>query len=113
MLNQRKNTGCLKDPQEWKKLIQENEKLKEEVEVLRFAIRIERAKIRSLKKMLKAEYRLSKIYNSNLLLGLDMDADQTLIKKEYKKLLKALHPDRGGDERLYKVFNEHYKKFKG
>jgi curved DNA-binding protein CbpA len=34
-------------------------------------------------------------------------ADNEMVKK-FKKLLKALHPDRGGDERHFKVFFDHY-----
>lgn len=89
-----------------------NEKLEliGELEELRTALRIEQIKVRSLRKMLKAEYEMSDShhFNASLLLGLDSYADDQLIKKEFKKLLKALHPDRGGDERLFKVFNEHY-----
>ncbi|MED4456194.1 DnaJ domain-containing protein [Metabacillus fastidiosus] len=52
--------------------------------------------------------------NSNIsnLLGLSENATKQEIKKEFKYLLKALHPDRGGNERLFKVFNEHYKDFR-
>ena len=35
-----------------------------------------------------------------------------LVKRELKKILKSLHPDRGGDERLFKVFYDHYDKLK-
>ncbi len=89
-------------------------KLRGEIEELRTALRIEQTKVRSLKKMLKAEYALtnSMRFNSSLLLGLENGADQEVIKREFKKLLKALHPDRGGDERLFKVFSEHYRKIK-
>jgi hypothetical protein len=99
------------DFQQWEKTFDDNQKLKEEIEELKSSIRIEQAKVRSLKRMLQAEYALANpnplTYNS--LLGLEASADQELIKKEFKKLLKALHPDRGGDERLFKVFYEHYK----
>ncbi|MDQ0199469.1 J domain-containing protein [Neobacillus ginsengisoli] len=96
---------------QWEKTFHDNQKLKEEIEELKTSIRIEQAKVRSLKRMLQAEYALadSNPLTYNSLLGLDAAADQELIKKEFKKLLKALHPDRGGDERLFKVFYEHYK----
>jgi curved DNA-binding protein CbpA len=62
--------------------------------------------------MLQAEYALSDTPPLTLtsILGLETGADSDTIKKEYKKLLKALHPDRGGDERLFKVFYDHYDK---
>ncbi|MDP4163778.1 MAG: J domain-containing protein [Bacillota bacterium] len=102
------------DYKQWKKTFDENQKLKEEIEELKSTMRIEQAKVRSLKKMLKAEYALSESPPITLisLLGLDADADEQLVKKEFKKILKSLHPDRGGDERLFKVFNEHYQKTK-
>lgn len=102
------------DDQEWERVFFENQKLLEEIEELKSAIRIGQAKIRSLKKMLQAEYALSdsKPLTLNTLLGLDSTADQQLVKRELKKILKALHPDRGGDERLFKVFYEHYNKVK-
>lgn len=64
--------------------------------------------------MLKAEYALSDTPPLTLtsLLGLEPGADMDSIRKEYKKILKALHPDRGGDERLFKVFYDHYEKVK-
>lgn len=46
------------------------------------------------------------------LLGLNKNTDSQVLKKEFKKILKALHPDRGGDERLFKVFKEHYENLK-
>lgn len=99
---------------EWEKTFYENQTLKAEIEELKSALRIEQSKVRSLKKMLQAEYALSEAapltYTS--LLGLNAAADDAQIKKEFKKLLKALHPDRGGDERLFKVFFEHYNKVK-
>jgi len=96
----------------WEKTFQENQKLKEEIEEVKTTIRIEQAKVSGLKKMLKAEYALSdyRPLTFNSLFGLDADADKAMIKKEFKKLLKALHPDQGGDERLFKVFYDHYKK---
>ncbi|MCM2532991.1 J domain-containing protein [Neobacillus pocheonensis] len=100
------------DYQQWEKTFNENQKLKEEIEELKSTNRIQQAKVRSLKRMLQAEYALSATnpLNFNSLLGIDVGADKELIKKEFKKLLKALHPDRGGDERLFKVFYEHYNK---
>jgi hypothetical protein len=98
----------------WEKTFRDNQKLKEEIEQLNTTIRIEQAKNRSLKRMLKAEYALSDTPPLTLtsLLGLNPGADIDTVKKEYKKLLKALHPDRGGDERLFKVFYEHYEQVK-
>ncbi|MDR7077483.1 hypothetical protein J2Y03_002507 [Neobacillus niacini] len=103
------------DFHQWEKTFQENQTFKEEIEQLKTSIRIEQAKNRSLKKMLKAEYALSDSPPLTLasLVGLDSDEDPEIIKKEYKKLLKALHPDRGGDERLFKVFYDHYSKMNG
>ncbi|MBV7507944.1 J domain-containing protein [Bacillus sp. sid0103] len=96
----------------WEKTFQENQKLNEEIEELKSIIRIERTKVSALKKMLKAEHALSDHppLTFNSMVGLEAGADKTLIKKEFKKLLKALHPDRGGDERLFKVFYDHYTK---
>ena len=102
------------DDQEWERIFSENQKLKEEIEELKSTIRIEQIKIRSLKKMLQAEYALSdsKPLTLKNLLGLDSAAKNELVKRELKKILKALHPDRGGDERLFKVFYDHYDKVK-
>ncbi|WHY03059.1 DnaJ domain-containing protein [Neobacillus sp. DY30] len=96
----------------WEKTFHDNQRMKEEIEQLKTTIRIEQAKNRSLKRMLQAEYALSDTAPLTLtsLLGLDSRADSDTIRKEYKKLLKALHPDRGGDERLFKVFYDHYDK---
>ncbi len=98
----------------WEKTFLENQKFKEVIEQLKTSIRIEQAKNRSLKRMLKAEYELTDTPPLTLttFLGLDPRADIEVIKKEYKKILKALHPDRGGDERLFKVFFDHYEKVK-
>jgi hypothetical protein len=100
------------DFHDWEKTFGDNQRLKEEIEQLKTTIRIEQAKNRSLKRMLRAEYALSDTAPLTLtsLLGLDSRADSDPIKKEYKKLLKALHPDRGGDERLFRVFYDHYDK---
>ena len=102
------------DDQECERIFSENQRLKEEIEELKSTIRIEQIKIRSLKKMLQAEYALSdsKPLTLNNLLGLDSAAKNELVKRELKKILKALHPDRGGDERLFKVFYDHYDKIK-
>lgn len=102
------------DDQECERIFSENQRLKEEIEELKSTIRIEQIKIRSLKKMLQAEYALSdaKPLTLNNLLGLDSTAKNELVKRELKKILKALHPDRGGDERLFKVFYDHYEKVK-
>lgn len=97
-----------------KKTLLENERLKEEVDRLRSAISIEQAKVRSLKKMLKAEFALTDFKPSSIhsFIGLDAATDTQELKRELKKILKALHPDRGGDERLFKVMYEHYNKLK-
>lgn len=100
------------DFQQWEKTFYENQLLMEKIEELETVVRIEQAKVRSLRKMLQAEYSLNtpnpKAFYS--LLGIDESADKELLKKEFKKLLKSLHPDRGGDERLFKVFYDHYEK---
>jgi hypothetical protein len=98
----------------WEKTFNENKTLKEENEELKSIVRIEQSKVRSLKRMLQAEYALSNTppLSYTALLGLEVDADKETIKKEFKKLIKALHPDRGGDEQLFKVFYDHYRKIK-
>ncbi|PLT28906.1 hypothetical protein [Peribacillus deserti] len=95
-------------------LQRENETLKQEIELLRTSLHIAETKVHSLKKMLKAEYELSpdKPMNYHTIVGLDQLADNQTVKREFKKLLKALHPDRGGDDRLFKVFSDHYSKIK-
>ncbi|WP_442599879.1 hypothetical protein [Neobacillus sp. D3-1R] len=110
MENKSKQFGV--DFEQWEKTFYENQRLKEELEELKTTIKIAQTKVHSLKKMVKAEYAL---FNQDppsfhTLLGVDEAADKDLLKKEFKKLLKALHPDRGGDERLFKVFYEHYQK---
>ncbi|MDR7001132.1 J domain-containing protein [Neobacillus niacini] len=102
------------DFKQWEKTFNENRKLKEEIEQLKSSVRIEQAKVRSLKKMLQAEYALTTAppLTFNTLFGLDASADKSSVKKEFKKLLKCLHPDRGGDEQLFKIFYEHYEKLK-
>jgi curved DNA-binding protein CbpA len=63
--------------------------------------------------MLKAKYSLNDRdlpLTLHSLLGVDNVDNHDLLKKEFKKLLKALHPDRGGDERLFIVFYDHYRK---
>lgn len=101
------------DYQQWEKTFGENQRLKEKILELESTVRIEQAKYRSLKKMLKAKYSntdtdLPLTFQS--LLGMEDCDDQDLLKKEFKKLLKALHPDRAGDERLFIVFYDHYRK---
>jgi hypothetical protein len=102
------------DFHQWEKTFRENKTFKEEIEQLKASLRIEQAKNRSLKRMLKAEYELSEAPPLTLtsILGLEPSTDSEVIKKEYKKILKALHPDRGGDDRLFRVFYEHYEKVK-
>jgi len=100
------------DYEHWEKTFQENTRLKEKMDELEITLRIERAKVRSLKKMVRSENSLFTPSPSTIhsLLGIEEDADKDFMKKELKKLLKFLHPDRGGDERLFKVFYEHYEK---
>lgn len=100
------------DYEQWEKTFYENTKLKEKIEELEITIRIEQAKVRSLKKMVRSENALftPAPYSIHSLLGIEEDADKDFLKKELRKLLKFLHPDRGGDERLFKVFYEHYEK---
>ncbi len=100
------------DYEHWEKTFQENTRLKEKMEELEITLRIEQAKVRSLKKMVRSENSLftPAPYTIHSLLGIEEDAGNDFMKKELKKLLKFLHPDRGGDERLFKVFYEHYEK---
>jgi hypothetical protein len=90
----------------------ENRKLSDELELLNTKIHIEQSKVRTLKKMLNAQIEASgtNAFHLEDFLGLSPNGNQLALKKEFKKLLKALHPDRGGDERLFMVFNEHYRK---
>jgi Asp-tRNA(Asn)/Glu-tRNA(Gln) amidotransferase B subunit len=93
---------------------QENSLLNEQLLLLNTRLHIEQSKVRTLKKMLNAQIEASGNDPSQIeeLLGLKKNSDSRLLKKEFKKILKALHPDRGGDERLFKVFNEHYENLK-
>jgi hypothetical protein len=92
----------------------ENRKLIDQLEVSKTRLQIEQSKVRTLKKMLNAQIEVtaSNAFHFEHLLGLNEDTNNLMLKKEFKKLLKALHPDRGGDERLFKVFNEHYERLK-
>jgi DnaJ-domain-containing protein 1 len=94
----------------------ENQYLTEQLELLKTRIHIEQSKVRTLKKLLNAQIEGTEpsTFPYDELLGLkkqNSNNSQTL-KKEFKKLLKALHPDRGGDERLFKVFYDHYENLK-
>jgi hypothetical protein len=93
---------------------QENRNLTEQIELLKTRIHIEQSKVRTLKKLLNAQIEVTEpsTFHYGELLGLNQDSNSHNLKKEFKKLLKALHPDRGGDERLFKVFSEHYRKLK-
>ncbi|WP_286180562.1 J domain-containing protein [Bacillus sp. ISL-37] len=92
----------------------ENNLLNEQLELLTTRLHIEQSKVRTLKKMLNVQIEASGTDPSKLeeLLGLKQDPDIQVVKKEFKKILKALHPDRGGDERLFKVFKKHYESLK-
>jgi hypothetical protein len=92
----------------------ENRNLTEQIELLKTRIHIEQSKVRTLKKLLNAQIEVTEpsTFYYGELLGLNQDSNSHKLKKEFKKLLKALHPDRGGDERLFKVFNEHYENLK-
>ncbi|WP_307290826.1 J domain-containing protein [Bacillus sp. SORGH_AS_0510] len=94
----------------------ENRYLTEQLELLKTRVHIEQSKVRTLKKLLNSQIEGTEpsTFPYDELLGLkkqNSNNSQTL-KKEFKKLLKALHPDRGGDERLFKVFHEHYENLK-
>lgn len=94
----------------------ENRYLTEQLELLKTRIHIEQSKVRTLKKLLNAQIEGTEpsTFPYDELLGLkkqNSNNSQTL-KKEFKKLLKALHPDRGGDERLFKVFYDQYENLK-
>lgn len=92
----------------------ENTKLNEQLDIMNTRLHIEQSKVRTLKKMLNAQIESSHADPSELedLLGLKKNTSSQGLKKEFKKILKALHPDRGGDERLFKVFREHYENLK-
>lgn len=92
----------------------ENNMLNEQLELLNTRLHIEQSKVKTLKKMLNAQIEASGTDPSQIeeLLGLNQNTDSQVLKKEFKKIPKALHPDRGGDERLFKVFNEHYENLK-
>jgi Asp-tRNA(Asn)/Glu-tRNA(Gln) amidotransferase B subunit len=92
----------------------ENNLLNEQLELLNTRLHIEQSKVRTLKKMLNAQIEASGTDPSQMeeMLGLKQNTDSQVLRKEFKKILKALHPDRGGDERLFKVFNEHYENLK-
>jgi hypothetical protein len=129
-LNQRRNTSykiSMNDLAEFviqkhtedsaKKLEQskrENRQLNDQIQLLNTRLHIEQSKVKTLKKMLNAQIEAAGSNASQYeeLLGLNQNSNNQALKKEFKKLLKALHPDRGGDERLFKVFNEHYENLK-
>ncbi|GLB59613.1 J domain-containing protein [Cytobacillus sp. NCCP-133] len=92
-------------------ILKEVKDLKAQIEILQTRINIEESKVRSLKKMVHKQNAISPSEEMSPFefLGLNGEPDVQLMKKEFKKLLKALHPDRGGDERLFKVFSEHYR----
>lgn len=102
----KKNTDLLEQS------LRENNKLNEQLDLLNTRLHIEQSKVRTLKKMLNAQIEAAGAPTAELgdLLGLKKNNSAHSLKKELKKLLKALHPDRGGDERLFKVFKEHYEK---
>jgi hypothetical protein len=106
------NSESLTEQLEKSKL--ENRKLSDELELLKTRIHIEQSKVRTLKKMLNAQIEAAgtNSFQYEEMLGLTPDTNGQALKKEFKKLLKALHPDRGGDERLFRVFNEHYENLK-
>jgi phage portal protein BeeE len=99
---------------ELEKSKRKNQKLNEELELLNTRLHIEQSKVRTLKKMLNAQIEAAATdpFQLEELLGLKRNTSGPVLKKEFKKLLKALHPDRGGDERLFKVFREQYEKLK-
>jgi hypothetical protein len=92
----------------------ENRQLNDQIQLLHTRLHIEQSKVRTLKKMLNAQIEAAGSNASQYeeLLGLNQESSTQVLKKEFKKLLKALHPDRGGDERLFKVFNDHYENLK-
>ena len=42
------------------------------------------------------------------ILGVDQNADQETIKKVYRQKAKEFHPDKGGDETMFKKISEAY-----
>jgi DnaJ homolog subfamily A member 2 len=53
----------------------------------------------------KANVDTEKLYE---VLGVEKDADNKEIKKAYRKLAVKHHPDKGGDEHLFKEINAAY-----
>ncbi|RSD29045.1 DnaJ domain-containing protein [Mesobacillus subterraneus] len=92
----------------------DNNQLAQQLDLLKTRLHIEQSKVRTLKKMLNSQIEAAGTSTTHMedLLGLSQNSSNQELKKEFKKLLKALHPDRGGDERLFKVFNEHYENLK-
>lgn len=92
----------------------ENHKLAEQMDMINTRLHIEQSKVRTLKKLLNEQIETAGPHkvHFNELLGLKKETNSQSLKKEFKKLLKALHPDRGGDERLFKVFHRHYENLK-
>jgi hypothetical protein len=76
---------------------QENRNLTEQIELLKTRIHIEQSKVRTLKKLLNAQIEVTEpsTFHYGELLRLNQDSNSHKLKKEFKKLLKALHPDRG------------------
>lgn len=50
-----------------------------------------------------------KEYDPFAILGIDRDAADKDIRKRYRELSKTMHPDKGGDEEMFKELTKAYK----
>lgn len=50
-----------------------------------------------------------KEYDPFAILGIDREATDKEIKKQYRELSKTMHPDKGGDEEAFKELTKAYK----
>lgn len=50
-----------------------------------------------------------KEYDPFVILGIDRDASDKEIRKQYRELSKVMHPDKGGDEEKFKELTKAYK----
>ena len=50
-----------------------------------------------------------KEYDPCVILGIDRDASDKEIRKQYRELSKVMHPDKGGDEEKFKELTKAYK----
>lgn len=90
------------------KLTQDNHKLQMEVDKLRSDNLHLKFKLLS-----KPETETVIVYKSDhrSILGLDDTATDEEVRSTYRKLIKLLHPDKGGDSKLFQKFKEDYDNF--